>query len=76
MWDCITFLRKMSLGEAVTVGKKVIVIGGGNAAIDSARTARRMGAEVTIVYRRTEKEMPANAWEIEEALLEGVKSCL
>ena len=73
MWDCITFLRKMSLGEPVTVGKKVIVIGGGNAAIDSARTARRMGAEVTIVYRRTEKEMPANAWEIEEALLEGVK---
>ena len=73
MWDCITFLRKISLGEDVPVGKKVIVIGGGNAAIDSARTARRMGADVTIVYRRTEKEMPANAWEIEEALLEGVK---
>ncbi len=73
MWDCITFLRKINLGEYVSVGKKVIVVGGGNAAIDSARTARRMGAEVTLVYRRTVKEMPANAWEIEEALLEGVE---
>jgi NADPH-dependent glutamate synthase beta subunit-like oxidoreductase len=52
----------------------VIVIGGGNSAIDAARTALRVGSEeVHIVYRRTVKEMPANPWEIEEAEKEGVK---
>ena len=72
--DCIEFLRKANLGERVNVGEKVIVIGGGNAAVDSARTALRMGArEVSIVYRRSRKEMPANSWEVEEAELEGVK---
>ncbi|MHA1409382.1 MAG: NADPH-dependent glutamate synthase [Candidatus Odinarchaeia archaeon] len=55
-------------------GKKVVVIGGGNVAMDSARTALRMGAEeVTVIYRRTEKEMPARREEIENAKLEGVK---
>jgi len=56
----------------VRVGKRVIVVGGGNAAIDAARTAVRLGAEVTVVYRRTEAEMPAYAEEIEQAKHEGV----
>jgi NADH-quinone oxidoreductase subunit F len=56
----------------VPVGKKVLVVGGGNAAIDAARTALRLGAEVTIIYRRTRDQMPAYAEEIEEAVSEGV----
>ena len=72
--DCVTFLREVSLGKKVDVGEGVAVIGGGNAAIDSARTALRLGAkEVTIVYRRTQDEMPASAEEIEGAIEEGVK---
>jgi len=72
--DCVDFLRKVSLGEKVDLGDRVIVVGGGNAAIDSARTSLRLGAkDVTILYRRTRAEMPANAEEIEEALKEGVK---
>jgi len=74
VWDCIEFLRKANLAEKVKMGKKVVVIGGGNAAVDSARSALRMGAqEVTIIYRRSRNEMPANSWEVEEAELEGVK---
>lgn len=70
----VTFLREVSLGKKVEVGERVAVIGGGNTAMDSARTALRLGAkEVTIVYRRTRAEMPASAEEIEEALHEGVK---
>jgi len=57
----------------IKVGRKVIVIGGGNVAMDVARCARRLGADVTIVYRRTEKEMPARREEIENAKEEGVK---
>jgi len=57
----------------VPIGKKVIVVGGGDVAIDSARTALRLGAEVTIVYRRTRKEMPAIETEIREAEAEGVQ---
>jgi heterodisulfide reductase subunit A len=70
----IDFLRKVNLGEEVSVGKRVAVVGGGNAAIDAARTALRMGAEeVHIIYRRSRKEMPANETEIEEAEHEGIK---
>jgi len=70
----IAFLRAASLGEKVTVGKKVAVIGGGNTAIDCACTAKRLGAkEVTIVYRRSRDEMPAAAEEVESAEKEGVK---
>lgn len=57
-------------------GKKVIVVGGGNVAMDSARTARRLGAAVTMVYRRTEAEMPARNEEIHHAKEEGVELCL
>jgi len=71
--DCVTLLRHVSLGEEVTLGQRVAVIGGGNAAIDAARTALRLGAkEVTIVYRRSRAEMPASPEETEEALREGV----
>ena len=70
----VTFLRQVNLGEKVDVGKKVAVIGGGNVAIDAARTALRLGAqEVSIVYRRTRDEMPANDEEIEEAEHEKIK---
>ncbi|MFC1937594.1 FAD-dependent oxidoreductase [Chloroflexota bacterium] len=69
-----SFLREVNLGKKVDVGDKVAVVGGGNSAMDSARTALRLGArEVTIVYRRTRVEMPASAEEIEEALHEGIK---
>jgi len=72
--ECVAFLRDISLGKEVKVGERVAVIGGGNAAVDSARTALRLGAkEVTIVYRRTQAEMPASAEEIEGAVAEGVK---
>ncbi|MFP4524850.1 MAG: NAD(P)-binding protein [Bacteroidales bacterium] len=69
----IPFLNEMSKGKKPPVGSKVLVIGGGNVAMDVARTALRMGSDVTIVYRRTKKEMPAHSWEIEEAIEEGVK---
>ncbi len=72
--DCIVFLRQVNLGNHEKPGDKVIVIGGGNSAIDAARTALRVGCkEVHIVYRRSIKEMPANPWEIEAAQEEGVK---
>jgi NADPH-dependent glutamate synthase beta subunit-like oxidoreductase len=72
--DCIDFLRKVNLGDKTRPGNKVVVIGGGNSAIDSARTALRLGCEeVSILYRRTRREMPANPWEVDEAEREGVK---
>jgi len=70
----LDFLRRVNLGEKVIVGAKVAVIGGGNAAIDASRVALRLGAkEVSIVYRRSRAEMPAEESEIEEAEKEGVK---
>ena len=67
------FLRELNLGKPVTVGKHVAVVGGGNVAIDAARSALRLGAEeVTIVYRRSRAEMPASAWEVEDAEEEGI----
>jgi NADH-quinone oxidoreductase subunit F len=72
--DAIEFLREYNLRGSVPVGKKVVVIGGGNAAIDAARSAVRLGAEsVTILYRRTRDEMPAYKEEVEEAEYEGVR---
>ena len=72
--EAISFLRDVSLGKEVKLGNRVAIIGGGNAAIDSARTALRLGAkEVTIIYRRTRVEMPASPEEIDGALGEGVK---
>ncbi len=69
----LPFLEGVSRDEKVPVGKRVVVIGGGNAAIDSARTALRLGAEVTIVYRRERKDMPAIPEEIECAEHEGAR---
>jgi NADH-quinone oxidoreductase subunit F len=70
----VSFLREISMGNKVNVGERVAVIGGGNVAIDAARSALRLGAkDVTIMYRRTRDEMPASDEEIKEALLEGVK---
>ena len=68
----IEFLRDVTLGKRVALGDKVAVIGGGNTAMDVARTALRLGvAEVNVVYRRSKVEMPANAEEIEQAEEEG-----
>ena len=70
----VDFLRDVAAGKDVKVADRVAIIGGGNVAIDAARTCLRMGAkEVTIVYRRSRKEMPANPEEIEAAEHEGVK---
>ncbi len=71
--DAIDLLRNVALGDRHAPGKKVVVIGGGNVAIDAARTSLRLGAEaVSIAYRRTRKEMPADEEEIEQAEEEGV----
>ena len=71
--DAMTFLRNYNIRGSVPVGKKVVIIGGGNAAIDTARTAVRLGAQaVTIIYRRKQEDMPAYLEEISEALQEGV----
>ena len=66
--DAVEFLRKANLGRAEKPGRRVLVVGGGNSAIDAARTSLRLGAdEVRIVYRRTRDEMPADKGEIKEA---------
>jgi len=67
------FLHRVNAGEKVDVGDSVVVIGGGDTAIDAARVAKRLGAEATILYRRTKTEMPAIDEEIEGALAEDVK---
>ncbi|HDY68548.1 MAG TPA: FAD-binding protein, partial [Candidatus Scalindua sp.] len=71
--DCLDFLKGVNTGNLKSPGKKVAVIGGGNSAIDAARTAKRLSPEVYIVYRRTRNEMPALQLEVEEAEHEGVK---
>lgn len=73
VYTAASFLSKVNNGEKVDVGSKVLVVGGGDSAIDAARTSRRLGAEVTLLYRRSIKEMPAIEHEISEAELEGVK---
>ncbi|UCG52886.1 MAG: FAD-dependent oxidoreductase [Candidatus Latescibacterota bacterium] len=67
------FLHRVNVGEKVEIGNKVVVIGGGDTAIDAARVSRRLGADVTILYRRTRKEMPAIEEEIEGAIQEGIE---
>jgi len=70
--DAVEFLQDYNLGKDVKIGDKVIVVGGGNSAIDAARVAKRLGKDTSILYRRTKVEMPAIKSEIEEALLEGI----
>jgi len=70
----VPFLRSVALGETPPLGKNVLVVGGGNTAIDTARTALRLGVEhAAIVYRRNREAMPANSWEVDEAEHEGVR---
>ncbi len=68
----LDFLEKVNTGQKVEVGEKVVVVGGGNTAMDVARSAIRLKASVTVIYRRTRDEMPAITDEIEEAAAEGV----
>ena len=71
--DAVTMLRSMEGEDKPLLGRRVVVYGGGNTAIDAARTAKRMGAtEAIIVYRRTRERMPAHDFEVEEALEEGI----
>jgi 2-oxoacid:acceptor oxidoreductase delta subunit (pyruvate/2-ketoisovalerate family) len=71
--DAVSVLRSMDGEDQPLLGRRVVVYGGGNTAIDMARTAKRMGAtEAIIVYRRTREKMPALDFEVEEALEEGV----
>lgn len=74
VFDGVGYLRKINLGGRVDTGKKVAVIGGGNVAIDAARSAMRLGAEsVTVIYRRPRRDMPANDEEVCEAESEGIQ---
>jgi NADPH-dependent glutamate synthase beta subunit-like oxidoreductase len=73
-FECLSLLKQFSDGHSVDLGRRVIVVGGGYAALDAARTALRMGSdEVTIMYRRALEDMPAGRGEVEEALAEGVE---
>lgn len=74
VYSGLDFLRRVALGEKVSVGKRVVVIGGGNVAMDVARTAKRLGAtEIHTVCLENRDEMPAYSWETEAAEAEGVK---
>lgn len=76
VWGGVDFLREVNLGNEVKIGKRVAVVGGGNVAMDVVRTAVRLGAEeASIVYRRSEAELPADPEEVAEAMAEGVKFC-
>jgi NADPH-dependent glutamate synthase beta subunit-like oxidoreductase len=73
MLDAVAFLRDMEAGTQPMLGRRVAVYGGGNTALDAARTAKRLGAEESVVvYRRTRDRMPAHDSELQEALAEGV----
>jgi NADPH-dependent glutamate synthase beta subunit-like oxidoreductase/ferredoxin len=76
VWTGTDYLSAVNVGETVALGHRVVVVGGGNTAVDAARTARRQGAEVTLVYRRSRAEMPAIAEEVDEAIEEGVELVL
>ena len=72
--DAVSYLRGVGAGERPRLGRRVVVYGGGNTAMDTARTAKRLGAEeALIIYRRDRAHMPAHAFEADEALEEGVK---
>jgi NADPH-dependent glutamate synthase beta subunit-like oxidoreductase len=72
--DAVSFLREVELGNAPKIGRRVAIYGGGNTAMDAARTAKRLGAdEALIIYRRDREHMPAHDLEADEALSEGVK---
>jgi len=70
--DAVEFLRDINLDKDVKIGEKIVVIGGGNAAIDAARVTKRLGKDVEIFYRRTRTEMPAQKIEVDAAIEEGI----
>ncbi|MCP4340551.1 MAG: FAD-dependent oxidoreductase [Desulfobulbaceae bacterium] len=72
VFSAVRFLKMINSGETVRLGSRVIVVGGGHSALVIARIARRLGAEVTVLYRRTIVEIPATEQEVAEALTEGV----
>ncbi len=73
VWDGLTFLRKVRLGDPPAAEGRLIVVGGGSTAVDCARVAKRLGYEhVSIVYRRTREEMPASPWEVEDTIEEEI----
>ncbi len=72
--DAVTFLKDVELGLTPRIGRRVAIYGGGNTAMDAARTAKRLGAdEAIIIYRRNRENMPAHDFEADEALSEGIK---
>lgn len=72
--DAVTFLKDVELGSRPQLGRRVAIYGGGNTAMDAARTAKRLGAEeALIIYRRDREHMPAHDFEADEALSEGIK---
>ncbi|HXZ58131.1 MAG TPA: NAD(P)-dependent oxidoreductase [Gaiellaceae bacterium] len=74
VWESLRFIERLKTGKPPRAGRRTLVIGGGNTAIDVAREALRVGAEiVTVVYRRSEAEMPAYPYEVAEARAEGVR---
>jgi NADPH-dependent glutamate synthase beta subunit-like oxidoreductase len=73
MMDAVSFLRQVAAGEPPRLGRRVAVYGGGNTAMDAARTAIRLGHEPLIIYRRDRDHMPAHAFEADEAIEEGVE---
>ncbi len=70
--DAVEFLRDVNLGRGVKVGEKVIVVGGGNSAVDAARVVKRLGKDIKMFYRRTQAEMPAIESEVHEIFIEGI----
>ncbi len=70
--DAVSYLRAMEIGNAPKLGRRVAVYGGGNTAMDAARTARRLGSDVVVIYRRDRASMPAHDFECVEAMEEGV----
>ena len=73
IYDALQFLKQVELGgEQLRLGRRVAIYGGGNTAMDAARTVRRLGAEPLIIYRRSRAEMPAHGFELDEAIEEGV----
>ncbi len=72
--DAVQYLREVNLGRRLDLGPRVVVVGGGNAAVDTARAAKRCGArEVRVIYRRSRPQMPAYAEEVQRALEEGIQ---
>jgi dihydropyrimidine dehydrogenase (NAD+) subunit PreA len=73
VYQALDFLIRAKKGESLNIGKRVLVVGGGDTAIDAARVAAKMGAQVLMLYRRTQKDMPAYRPDIEEAFSDGVE---